>query len=404
MAVNPEPLGALTPVGGVSLSTAAAGIRYKGRDDLLLIQLAEGTTGAAVFTRNAFFAAPVGISRQRFRSTPQVRAVLVNSGNANAGTGSAGEQAALQCSTALAQALAVDEQQLWLASTGVIGECLPATKVISALPDLVSGLQADAWQHAAKAIMTTDQTAKGLSRQIEVDGCQITVTGIAKGAGMIRPDMATMLAFVATDAAVPAAVLQQMLERANAESFSCISVDGDTSTNDCCYLFATGAAGNTALSDTALQALEQAITEVCIHLARSIVRDGEGATHVADIQIEGARSAAEARQVADTIAHSPLVKTAMFAADPNWGRILAAVGRSGLEDLDTAGIDIWLDDVRILQSGEPDPDYRDDMGKAVMQRPEYRIRVLLGRGNARAHLWTCDFGHDYVKINAEYRS
>lgn len=406
MAVNLHPPENLLPIPGVELGTAAAGIRYQGRDDLLLMRFSEATVGAAVFTQNAFVAAPVVISRDRFAANPNVGAVLVNSGNANAGTGQPGYQAALGSGLAIAESLAINSEQVWLASTGVIGECLPLEPVKNAMSEVIADLQADHWARAAQAIMTTDSVAKGMSLSVEIDGVEVTVTGIAKGAGMIRPDMATMLAFVATDAPVGAATLQRMIQRVNADSFSCISVDGDTSTNDSFFLFATGQASIAELQDDSpqLAVLEAAVYKVCQHLALSIVRDGEGASHVVDIQVEAAASVDEARMVADTIAHSPLVKTAIFASDPNWGRILAAVGRSGIPQLEVSQVELWLDDVRVLINGAVDPAYQEAMGQAVVNRDEYAIRVVLGRGDSQAHVWTCDMGHEYVRINADYRS
>ncbi len=389
------------PVAGLRLSATAAGIRYQGRDDLVLVELAEGTTAAAVFTRNAFCAAPVIVAREHLARTSP-RYLLINSGNANAGTGEAGLAACRETCRLLAAAAGVAMDQVLPFSTGVIGEDLPTTPFARAIPRLLQGLDEKNWRPAAEAIMTTDTVPKLASRQLEVEGRKVTVTGMAKGSGMIRPDMATMLAYVATDAAVPQPVLQQMLEAAVAPSFNSITVDGDTSTNDACLLLATGASG-VQVTD-ARSPLGEAVTEVCMELARAIVRDGEGATKLVEVLVEEAASKEEARQVAYTVAHSPLVKTALFAADPNWGRILAAVGRAGLEGLEIGKVRIWLDETCIVSGGGRDPGYTEEAGQRVMQRDEFTIRIALGRGNAGASILTCDLSFDYVRINAEYRT
>ncbi len=389
------------PVAGLRLSATAAGIRYQGRDDLVLVELAEGTTAAAVFTRNAFCAAPVIVAREHLARTSP-RYLLINSGNANAGTGEAGLAACRETCRLLAAAAGVAMDQVLPFSTGVIGEDLPTTPFARAIPRLLQGLDEKNWRPAAEAIMTTDTVPKLASRQLEVEGRKVTVTGMAKGSGMIRPDMATMLAYVATDAAVPQPVLQQMLEAAVAPSFNSITVDGDTSTNDACLLLATGASG-VQVTD-ARSPLGEAVTEVCMELARAIVRDGEGATKLVGVLVEEAASKEEARQVAYTVAHSPLVKTALFAADPNWGRILAAVGRAGLEGLEIGKVRIWLDETCIVSGGGRDPGYTEEAGQRVMQRDEFTIRIALGRGNAGASILTCDLSFDYVRINAEYRT
>lgn len=392
-------------VPGVRLAATAAGIRYQNRDDLLLIELAEGGSAAAVFTRNAFCAAPVTVAREHLAAaTP--RYLLVNAGNANAGTGQPGMVAARETCRLAAAAGGCRPEQVLPFSTGVIGEDLPTAPFSAALPGLVAELCEDGWQRAAAAIMTTDTVPKLASRQFQVDGRTVTVTGISKGSGMIHPDMATMLAYVATDAGVPAEVLQQALVAAVNPSFNSITVDGDTSTNDACVLLASGRSGVLVdrLESEAGRAFRQALSEVCYELARAIVLDGEGATKLVEIVVEQAASEAEARAVAFTVAHSPLVKTALFASDPNWGRILAAVGRAGLTDLDIDAVQIWLDDVRIVSDGGRDPGYTEAAGQAVMDRPAFQIRVALGRGDAQARVLTCDLSFDYVKINAEYRS
>ncbi len=395
----------LHSVPGVRLAAAGAGIRYKQRDDLLLIELAEGGTAAAVFTRNAFCAAPVTVARAHL-AAGMPRYLLVNAGNANAGTGRNGLAAAEATCRITAAAAGCAVEQVLPFSTGVIGQDLPTAPFEAALPGLVQALAEDAWPRAARAIMTTDTVPKNASRQLQIDGHTVTITGICKGSGMIHPDMATMLAYVATDVSMPAAVARQALTAAVDPSFNSITVDGDTSTNDACVLLASGksAVRIDDLSDASGQLFQQALDAVCAELARAIVKDGEGATKLVEIVVESAVSTAEARQVAFTIAHSPLVKTALFASDPNWGRILAAVGRAGVPDMDLEAIQIWLDDTRIVCDGGRDPAYTEAAGKAVLSKPEFRIRVAMARGDARASVLTCDLSFDYVKINAEYRS
>jgi glutamate N-acetyltransferase/amino-acid N-acetyltransferase len=393
------------PVPGIRLATAAAGIRYQGRDDLLLVELAEGGAAAAVFTRNAFCAAPVSIAREHLASaTP--RYLLINAGNANAGTGQSGMVAARETCRLAAEAAGCRPEQVLPFSTGVIGQDLPVEPFARSLPALVAALAEDGWQRAAAAIMTTDTVPKLACRQFTVGGRTVTVTGISKGSGMIHPDMATMLAYVATDAAVPDALLQQALATAVQPSFNSITVDGDTSTNDACVLLASGCSGVSVaqLDDAAGQAFQQALSEVCYELARAIVLDGEGATKLVEILVETAADEVEARAVAFTVAHSPLVKTALFASDPNWGRILAAVGRAGLAGLDIEAVRIWLDDTCIVSGGGRDPAYTEAAGQAVMDRPAFQIRIALGRGVAATRVLTCDLSFDYVKINAEYRT
>ena len=392
-------------VAGIRLSAVAAGIRYKGRNDLLLIELAEGGTCAAVFTRNAFCAAPVTVAREHLASGP-VRYLLVNSGNANAGTGAAGLRAARETCRLLAGMAGCAMSQVMPFSTGVIGQDLPVDPFAQAIPGLLSGLDAEHWQRAAAAIMTTDTVPKLVSRTVQLSGGQVIINGIAKGSGMICPDMATMLAYVATDAKVPQSLLQAMLNDAVEQSFNAITVDGDTSTNDACVLLASGASGiavDALQSDDGLLLL-QAVRAVCAELAEMIIRDGEGATKLVRIRVDSAVDTAEARAVAYTVAHSPLVKTALFASDPNWGRILAAVGRAGIDGLDIDRIRIWLGDTCIVSDGGRDAGYTEEAGQAVMKQSEIEIRIDLGRGAAHVEVLTCDLSYDYVKINAEYRS
>lgn len=402
----PFPIPEVLPVPGVRLGTAAAGIRYRDRPDLVVLELASGTQGAAVLTRNAFCAAPVTLVRRHLTAAAP-RYLLINSGNANAGTGGRGLADARNCCQRLATLTGVLAEQVLPFSTGVIGEYLPVEQLMASLPAALSTLSGQGWVAAAQAIMTTDTRPKLCSRTAEVEGQRISVTGMAKGAGMICPNMATMLAFIATDAAVSPVVLQQCLEGAVADSFNAITVDGDTSTNDACVLVATGASGLPPIRDAAspaCAALFEAVHEVCLELAAAIVGDAEGATKRVTIQVEGARDEAEARAVAYTVAHSPLVKTALFASDPNWGRILAAVGRAGVSELSIDRVGIWLDGVSIVQGGARDPTYQEAAGAAVMGQDAFTIRVNLGRGSVCTRLLTCDLSYDYVRINAEYRT
>lgn len=398
----PDPLQVIK---GVKLAAVAAGIRYQGRNDLVLFELAEHSCCAAVFTRNAFCAAPVTVARQHLAAqTP--RYLLVNSGNANAGTGETGLADARKTCSLLAQSAGCDAQQVLPFSTGVIGERLPVDKIDAVLGDAIAGLTEDGWNAAARAIMTTDTVPKGVSRRLELEGCQVVITGIAKGSGMIRPDMATMLAYVATDANVDNGALQSCLNRATERSFNRITVDGDTSTNDACVLVATGVAGNPLITTGSgvYDEFCDAVGEICLQLAQLIVRDAEGATKFITVRVESGRDAAECLQVAYTVAHSPLVKTALFASDPNWGRILAAVGRAGIQNLDVSRVDIYLGDICIVRDGGRAAAYREQDGKRVMNKDEILIRILLGRGGAAETIWTCDLSHEYVRINAEYRS
>jgi glutamate N-acetyltransferase/amino-acid N-acetyltransferase len=397
---------AFMPVPGIRLAAVAAGIKYPDRDDLALIEITEGATAAAVFTRNAFCAAPVIVARNNLsRGVP--RYLLINSGNANAGTGAQGVQDAETSCAVLAELTGCEVHRVLPFSTGVIGQPLPMERLIAALPTALDGLSEDGWPAAARAIMTTDTVPKLVSRSFEIDGQKAVVTGMAKGSGMICPDMATMLAYIATDLAVENDVLQAILVQAVAATFNSITVDGDTSTNDACVLLATGTlpgARIISVDSDAGRRLAQVVTEVGMDLATAIVRDGEGATKLVSVEVEEAATETEARQVAYTIAHSPLVKTALFAADPNWGRILAAVGRAGVHGLDIERVRIHLDEVCIVRDGGCADDYTEVAGQSVMAKPEFAIRVSLGRGMVEARVLTCDLSYDYVRINAEYRT
>ncbi len=396
----------LHPVPGIRLGTAQAGIRKPDRRDLVVIECAPGTQAAAVFTQNRFCAAPVTVARAHLaQSTP--RALLINTGFANAGTGAPGVTDARACCSALAQQLLCAPHEILPFSTGVIGERLPVERLVAGLPSCLSNLNESGWSEAAQGIMTTDTVPKGASRRIAVGGRTVTVTGIAKGAGMIRPDMATMLAFIATDAAVAPDVLQACLNAAVNRSFNRITVDGDTSTNDACLLLATGRADNDLVRDAggeAYIALARTVAELCTELAQAIVRDAEGATKFMTVEVSGGASESDCLAVAYTIAHSPLVKTAFFASDPNWGRILAAVGRAPIAQLDVGRVSLHLGDVCIARNGARATDYTEARGLAVMRQPEIRVRVDLGSGSSSATVWTSDLSHDYVRINAEYRS
>lgn len=389
-------------VPGVRLATAAAGIRKPGRQDLLLIEIATGASTAAMFTSNAFCAAPVIVARQHLNSSSP-RYLLINSGNANAGTGEQGQRDAMKSCQAIAGQFSCTAEEVLPFSTGVIGEPLPVDKISAALPGLQSNLAAGSWQTAAQAIMTTDTVPKIVSRQLQIDGQVVTLNGIAKGAGMIRPNMATMLSFLATDAKIDKAVLQACLRNAVNKSFNRITVDGDTSTNDAVVLIATGKSAANIQGD-ALNAFQTMLNDVCTELARAIVRDGEGATKLINVVIEQGATEQECAKVAYAIAHSPLVKTAFFASDPNWGRILAAVGYAGVDNLAIEKIQIYLGDVCIVKDGGRSQSYTEEQGRRVMQQNEITIRVVLQRGTAATTVWTCDFSYDYVKINAEYRT
>jgi len=408
MAVNltPPVPEKLFPVRGVELGIAMAGIRKPGRKDLLILRLESGCTVAGVFTSNRFCAAPVILARAHLGASDAPRALVINTGNANAGTGEDGIRRALQVCDAVAATLGCAREQVLPFSTGVIMEPLPVERVIAGVPAAVADLGVANWTNAAQAIMTTDTVPKAASRQVQIDGHTVTVTGIAKGSGMIKPNMATMLGFVATDAAVSPEALQPMLQEAAADSFNSITVDGDTSTNDSFMLIASGKSGLVVhrQGNAAYAALRDAVREVSIELAQAIVRDGEGATKFITVRVEAGRSRAECRTVAYAIAHSPLVKTAFFASDPNLGRILAAIGYAGIDDLDTSRVDLYLDDVLVAKQGGRNPDYSEVDGNRIMKQSEILVRVVLNRGTAQATIWTCDLSFDYVKINAEYRT
>lgn len=405
MAVGLGPLSTLHPVPGFELGIASAGIKRPGRKDVVVMRCEEGARVAGVFTTNAFCAAPVVLARKRFAGN--VRYLLTNTGNANAGTGEPGMAAAERTCQALADLAGVEASAILPFSTGVIGELLPVEKIEAALPAALADLKVDNWAQAASGIMTTDTLPKGASRQFTFDGQTVTVTGISKGAGMIRPNMATMLGYIATDAKVAQPVLQDLLRDASNKSFNRITIDGDTSTNDCCMLIATGKSLlpeiDRAEGELFAQ-LKRAIFEVSMELAQAIVRDGEGATKFVTVEVNGGKNHQECLDVAYAVAHSPLIKTALFASDPNWGRILAAVGRAGVPELDVSLIDVFLGDVCIAQKGGRAATYTEAQGAEVMSKEEIGIRIELGRGHCSETIWTTDLSHEYVKINAEYRT
>lgn len=412
MAVNsPLPVAAdLKPVAGIELGYAEAGIKKPNRKDVLVMKLAEGATVAGVFTKNRFCAAPVQVSKANLESVKAggkpIRALVVNTGNANAGTGEPGLQNAQATCAEVARLLGLDAQQVLPFSTGVILEPLPVQKIVAGLPAAVANLKADNWFNAAEAIMTTDTQPKAASVTTTIEGHTVTLTGISKGAGMIKPNMATMLGYLAFDAKVAQPVLDELVKYAADRSFNSITIDGDTSTNDSFILVATGA-GSLVVDSTdspAYVALRDAVTGISRHLAQQIIRDGEGATKFITITVEQGRDMDECRKIAYAIAHSPLVKTAFFASDPNLGRILAAIGYAGVDDLDTAKLDLYLDDVLVAKAGGRNPDYKEEDGQRVMKKAEILVRVVLARGSLDATVWTCDLSHDYVSINADYRS
>ena len=405
MAVGLGPLPTLHPVPGFELGIASAGIKRPGRKDVVVMRCAEGSTIAGVFTLNAFCAAPVILAKQRAQGT--VRYLLTNTGNANAGTGEPGMQAAIRSCASLGKLAGVEEKSILPFSTGVIGEPLPVEKIEAALPAALADLDENHWAEAATGIMTTDTLPKGASRQFEHQGVTVTVTGISKGAGMIRPNMATMLGYIATDAKVAQAVLQDLMRDAANKSFNRITIDGDTSTNDCCMLVATGQAGLPEITEARgelFAKLKQAVFEVSMEVAQSIVRDGEGATKFVTVMVNGGKNHQECLDVGYAVAHSPLIKTALFASDPNWGRILAAVGRAGVPELDVSKIDVYLGSVCIASKGGRSPSYTEEQGAAVMAEEEIEIRIELGRGTCSETIWTTDLSHEYVRINAEYRT
>lgn len=405
MAVGLGPLSTLHPVPGFELGIASAGIKRPGRKDVVVMRCAEGSTIAGVFTLNAFCAAPVILAKKRVQGS--VRYLLTNTGNANAGTGEPGLLNAQRTCAALAQLTGVDESAVLPFSTGVIGEPLPVEKIEGALQAALDDLSENHWAEAATGIMTTDTLPKGASRQFQHDGVTVTVTGISKGAGMIRPNMATMLGYIATDAKVARSVLQDLVRDAANKSFNRITIDGDTSTNDCCMLIATGQAKLPEISEASgelFAKLKQAVFEVFMQVAQAIVRDGEGATKFVTVQVNGGGTHQECLDVAYAVAHSPLIKTALFASDPNWGRILAAVGYAGVAQLDVSKIDVFLSDVCIASRGCRAASYTEEQGAAVMAKEEIGIRIELGRGSCSETIWTTDLSHEYVKINAEYRT
>ena len=405
MAVGPGTLPDFFPVAGIKLGIASAGIKKPGRKDIVVFELAPETRVAGIFTRNQFCAAPVVLSR-RHLSQDAPRYLLINTGNANAGTGERGLADAAACCQALAKEAGISASQVLPFSTGVIGEPLPVAKIVSALPEALADTREDRWAEAASGIMTTDTRPKGASRQLDLDGHRVTISGISKGAGMIRPNMATMLGFIATDARLAPEVLQTLASELGEKSFNRITIDGDTSTNDACMLMASGQYGGPEITADSplLPELRAALQDVYLELAHAIVRDGEGATKFVTIDVSGAANQQEALDVAYTVAHSPLVKTALFASDPNWGRILAAVGRAGVENLDLNALEIYLGDVCLVRNGGRADDYSEARGQAVMDQEEITIAIDLKRRNVRETVWTCDFSHDYVTINAEYRT
>jgi glutamate N-acetyltransferase/amino-acid N-acetyltransferase len=412
MAVNlPLPVPAdLKPVAGIELGYAEAGVRKPNRKDLLVMKLAPTATVAGVFTTNRFCAAPVQVCKAHLEglhiSDSPVRALLINTGNANAGTGETGLANANETCSALADLLGCDPAQILPFSTGVILEPLPVDRIKAGLPQAIANLKADNWYNAAEAIMTTDTQPKAASRTVTIGGKTVTMTGISKGAGMIKPNMATMLGYLALDAKVAQPVLEHLVKEAADKSFNCITIDGDTSTNDSFMLIATGAGDLevTEIDSPEYAALRDAVIDLSQELAQQIIRDGEGATKFITITVEEGNSVEECRKIAYSIGHSPLVKTAFYASDPNLGRILAAIGYAGVDDLDVSKLNLYLDDVWVAKNGGRNPDYQEADGQRVMKQSEITIRVKLGRGDAQATIWTCDLSHDYVSINADYRS
>ena len=397
----------LHPVAGVRLGVAEAGVRKVGRKDLTVILLDAGASVSGVFTRNRFCAAPVQVCREHFAADAQIRALVINTGNANAGTGAEGLARARATCVTLAEHLDVTPEQVLPFSTGVIMEPLPVDRIEAGLPAALADLDVDHWGQAAQAIMTTDTIPKAASKVIDLDGVQVTITGISKGAGMIRPNMATMLGFLATDACIAPSLMKQLALDLAEGSFNRVTIDGDTSTNDSFVVIATNKAPHkplASLNQGLGLVLKNAMMDVARQLAQAIVRDGEGATKFITVRVEDGRTSAECRQVAYAIAHSPLVKTAFYASDPNLGRILAAVGYAGIDDLDPSLIDLFLDDVHVAVNGGRNPTYREEDGQRIMKQSEITVRVRLGRGAATDTVWTCDFSHEYVTINADYRS
>ena len=396
----------ISPIKGISLGTAKAHIKKPNRKDLLLVTIAEGSKVSGVFTQNAFCAAPVLLCKEHLKNESGIRALIINTGCANAGTGEEGILKAKETCQAVSELLSINSRQVLPFSTGVILESLPIDKIKNGLPDTVKNLDPAHWFDAAEAIMTTDIAPKGASRRIKIQDREIFISGVSKGSGMIHPNMATMLSFIATDASINQILLDKLLKEVTQQSFNCITVDGDTSTNDSFILIATGHAGNREIieEDNDYEILKAAILEVAIELAQAIVRDGEGATKFITIQVESGLDNAECRKVGFAIAHSPLIKTAFFASDPNLGRILAAIGYAGIESLDISKIELYLGDFLVAEKGGRATSYTEHQGQEVMKHSEISMRILLNRGHAKATIWTCDFSYDYVKINADYRS
>jgi glutamate N-acetyltransferase/amino-acid N-acetyltransferase len=402
----PDPA-ALFAVPGVRIGVAEAGVRKANRKDLTVVLIDEGSAVGGVFTQNRFCAAPVQVCRDHLAANVGIRAMVINTGNANAGTGEDGLMRTRTTCIALARHLDIAPEQILPFSTGVIMEPLPVERIEAGLPAALADASENHWARAAEGIMTTDTIPKAFSRRVQVGGATVTITGISKGAGMIRPNMATMLGFMATDAKIDPSLIQPLAKRLADASFNRVTIDGDTSTNDSFVVIATQKAAHaavTSLDSADGQALVAAMQDVARQLAQAIVRDGEGATKFITVQVEGGKNAAECKQVAYAVAHSPLVKTAFFASDPNLGRILAAVGYAGIDDLDQTGIDLFLDDVHVAVKGGRNPAYREEDGQRVMKQSEITVRIGLGRGNASETVWTCDLSHDYVTINADYRS
>ncbi|MGJ7500906.1 bifunctional glutamate N-acetyltransferase/amino-acid acetyltransferase ArgJ [Variovorax sp. ZT5P49] len=402
----PDPA-ALFAVPGVRIGVAEAGVRKANRKDLTVVLIDEGSAVGGVFTQNRFCAAPVQVCRDHLAANYGIRAMVINTGNANAGTGEDGLMRTRSTCIALARKLEIAPEQILPFSTGVIMEPLPVDRIEAGLPAALADADANHWARAAEGIMTTDTIPKAFSQQVQIGGATVTITGISKGAGMIRPNMATMLGFMATDAKIDSSLIQPLAKLLADASFNRVTIDGDTSTNDSFVVIATQKASHaaiTSLDSVDGQALVAAMQNVARQLAQAIVRDGEGATKFITIQVEGGRDAAECKQVAYAVAHSPLVKTAFYASDPNLGRILAAVGYAGIADLDQTGIDLFLDDVHVAVKGGRNPSYREEDGQRVMKQSEITVRIGLGRGNASETVWTCDFSHEYVTINADYRS
>ena len=408
MPVNLKPLtiDSISPIKGISLGTAKAHIKKPNRKDLLLVTISEGSKVSGVFTQNAFCAAPVLLCKEHLKNESDIRALIINTGCANAGTGEEGILKAKETCQAVSELLSINSRQVLPFSTGVILESLPIDKIKNGLPDTVKNLDPAHWFDAAEAIMTTDIAPKGASRRIKIQDKEVVISGVSKGSGMIHPNMATMLSFIATDASINQILLDKLLKEVTQQSFNCITVDGDTSTNDSFILIATGHAGNREIieEDNDYEILKAAILEVAIELAQAIVRDGEGATKFITIQVESGLDNAECRKVGFAIAHSPLIKTAFFASDPNLGRILAAIGYAGIESLDISKIELYLGDFLVAEKGGRATSYTEHQGQEVMKHSEISMRILLNRGHAKATIWTCDFSYDYVKINADYRS